>query len=382
MALRAPNPFMIEPSKADFTPILQGIGSMIKESRDAKLKQENKDALMAAYKGGNPDDVAALIAEKPELAGSLNTMIGFRNDKTEKGFNDMVRNIARDPENTEKFITDRIENVIENDGNPVQSVMMLDQYQNRPDSFNDSLLLLASGMDSKFYDALKLKMGVGGDNFKQQEIDIKKGALSLRKIESELRQDEIKLKREDNQLNREKMQLDIDAKRESIVRIKQEIQKKAKAEIRQQASLGEAIDTFIGNDDYMNAVTGWRGRSPSITDTGVEAEAYFDNIKNNLTLENLDKMSGVLSETDIKILSTAATAMQIGMGKPAMLREMRKIKNVLKDKSAEVQKMILSGTDQPVGDASQSADSEAVKWAKSNPDDPRAIKIMQMQGVQ
>lgn len=352
MAVGTGNPFYIEPAKADISPVLQGIGSMIKESRESKLKQENQDALMTAYKGGNPDDVAALIAKSPELAGSLNTMLKFKSDKTAKGFGDTVRGIALDPDNAEQILIDRINSVNESGGNPVQSVMALDQFRRDPEGFSNSLLLMGAGtLNPQEYDALKIKMGAGKDSFKQQSLQLKRDTLGLRKLEAALRA-------EDNDLKREKLQLDIDAKREKIDIAKKGVQKKAKDQIRQQGSLSTAIDDFMANDGYMNAVSGWRGRTPAVSDTGVEAEAYFDNIKNNLTLENLDKMTGVLSETDIKILSTAATALQKGMSKKAITTEMKKIQDVLKTKSDSVQKQILEGVDAPAVEAAQQSSTQ------------------------
>ena len=53
-----------------------------------------------------------------------------------------------------------------------------------------------------------------------------------------------------------------------------------------------------------------------------------EQIKNSLTLENLDLMSGVLSETDIKILSSAATKLDLSLSEDAYIQEIQKIQNV------------------------------------------------------
>lgn len=199
-----------------------------------------------------------------------------------------------------------------------------------------------------------------------ETLDIQREKLDLRKDELEARNLERLQKEETNALRREEIGLKLEQKRTKIRQDKQKVQSDAKAKIQQQGALSTSIDDFLKNDDYVNAVTGVRGRTPAITTTGIEAEAFFDNIKNNLTLENLDKMTGVLSETDIKILSTAATALNKGTSKSAMTKEMRKIQSVLKDKSADVQSRLLgvqpAQTSPQAAPAPQQPDSQILRF--------------------
>lgn len=92
------------------------------------------------------------------------------------------------------------------------------------------------------------------------------------------------------------------------------------------------IDDFVANDSHMSAMTGYRGRAPSLTQSGFDAEQAMMQIKNSLTLDNLDKMTGVLTDRDIEVLASAASAIKPGMSEPAMRKEFNRIKNVLKAK--------------------------------------------------
>ncbi len=115
------------------------------------------------------------------------------------------------------------------------------------------------------------------------------------------------------------------------------IKREETAEARQVAADGAnqtiaLINDFIGNESYMDAMTGYRGRAPSVTQSGFDAEQAMMQIKNSLTLDNLDKMTGVLTDKDIEILSSAASAIKPGMSEPAMRKEFNRIKNLMNAK--------------------------------------------------
>jgi len=143
------NPFYIEPAKANIQPLLTGIGSMIEDSRAEALKKANSEKLMAVYQSGNTDDVSALIAENPELGKTALDMLNFKNDATRKNFTDTVRSLVQteDPEKRKEILIKRIEQVNEQGGNPVQSVLGLNQLeQGDIKGFNDGLLGVTTGV--------------------------------------------------------------------------------------------------------------------------------------------------------------------------------------------------------------------------------------------
>lgn len=362
------NPFYIQPAVPDMAPVIGGLGEIAKQSRQAREGERKKNEMMEAVRSGDPMKIADVSLKYPELSQAAQDAFGMTNKLSGEAAKEAYRNALSDPDNAEMYMQQGIERVRTQGGRPDMMTNDLEMLSN-PQTKEQGLKAIKAGYASADPKGYKSLFGEQKDAYKAAELDIKKQGLQLRKLESQLRA-------EDNELKREKLRLDIDAKQEKLDKGKEAVKSKAKAEIRQQSSLSSAIDSFLGNKDYMNAVTGWRGRMPAVSDTGVEAEAYFDNIKNNLTLENLGKMSGVLSETDIKILSTAASAMTAGMGKKAMETEMRKIQGVLKTKSADIQKRIMNLSDEPVNQ-----DSAALEWAKANPNDPRAVQIMQIQGA-
>jgi hypothetical protein len=95
-------------------------------------------------------------------------------------------------------------------------------------------------------------------------------------------------------------------------------------------------DSLLNNQGYISSITGINGKLPKIPGSeGFDAQIAFEQLKNTLTLGNLDKMSGVLSETDIKILSSAASGLELGMSESALKDRLGIISRVFKSKTIE-----------------------------------------------
>lgn len=121
--------------------------------------------------------------------------------------------------------------------------------------------------------------------------------------------------------------------------------KQAKKQQKQQqeniAAVDQAMNMLrqvkdIKNDPAFGDAVGFiSSRAPSIaTITGetTDFQSKFDQLKGSLTVENLSLMSGVLSESDIKILENAATRLRTDMTEEAFRKEL----NVIQDKFQRV----------------------------------------------
>jgi len=115
------------------------------------------------------------------------------------------------------------------------------------------------------------------------------------------------------------------------------------------------IDNLTTSNGYMDALTGVRGKLPPIPGTpGFDAEVAFNQLKDSLTLENLDKMTGELTDKDIQLLSSAASGLELGMSRKAFEARMNIIRSVLEDQSTVAQdklKGMTGGSSSPGGDA-------------------------------
>ena len=113
-----------------------------------------------------------------------------------------------------------------------------------------------------------------------------------------------------------------------------EAQKAIQMEITSARDTIAQIDNLTSNDDYLKAISGIRGKLTPIPGTpGFDAEVAFNQFKDSLTLENLGKMSGVLTDRDIQLLSSAASGLALGMSREALESRLSTIRSVLQSKS-------------------------------------------------
>lgn len=101
----------------------------------------------------------------------------------------------------------------------------------------------------------------------------------------------------------------------------------------QQQRIYTAIDEILEDESTFGGAKSVSGGFQWFADRkGTKAAdilAKFNFIKDNLTLENLDLMSGVLSETDIKILASAASELSRSQSEDEFVKTLKKLKKTL-----------------------------------------------------
>ena len=169
---------------------------------------------------------------------------------------------------------------------------------------------------------------------KQEQISpYEQAKLEGENQDRELRRQEIELRRLESEQKRAKTSQEQEAKSQQIEQKRKEVDE-AKAQDKTRIDNGintatqnkQVIDDLLNNDDYMSSLTGYTGRIPAVTTTGVEAEAYLDNIKNSMTIDNLGVMSGPLTDKDIQIIASASSRLRSGMSETALKKELNTIK--------------------------------------------------------
>jgi len=102
--------------------------------------------------------------------------------------------------------------------------------------------------------------------------------------------------------------------------------------------------------------------------------ADIEEAGNILTADNLSLMSGVLSETDIKILKNLAGG---GLIRTRGTERFKTDVTKLRDKLSSA--MVVT-TDERADKGNQNQDQQALEWANANPNDPRAAQILNKLG--
>lgn len=73
----------------------------------------------------------------------------------------------------------------------------------------------------------------------------------------------------------------------------------------------------------------WDARMPTMKQDTADAESIRDALTSLLTLENMGKMKGVLSDSDMKVLRQASTTLNANMGDKAARAELQRIAEVM-----------------------------------------------------
>jgi hypothetical protein len=132
-----------------------------------------------------------------------------------------------------------------------------------------------------------------------------------------------------------------------------------------------ATRTLQNNPDGMAGATGLSAAMPSLREATRTFEADLKELKDLLTMTNLGRLTGVLSNSDIDLIANAASGIDPRAGEPRMIASLSQIEGrlVLKIAEAERESAALTG--------GMSEDEKALQWAKDHPNDPMAAQIME-----
>lgn len=322
----------------------QAGGNLIAQRRQQRANNELMNTAREAIRSGDPSAISELMITNPELAGSVQNAINFQSDATRNNLISSIESVLTNPEMTEQVLTDRIKMVSESGGDPSQSVAALQEYKSDPEGFlrNAEIAYSIYAPDKyKSYASAKSAGQVAPTEYQYKDgvvFDPRTG--EARKTEfyqppsSTGQSTKQTSSQQDFNYYQELKKTDPEAAREfgikaGFIKTGKDGADPAKDETRISEGIYQAqqnkaaIKDLITNDDYMDSLTGYTGRIPALTTTGVEAEAYLDNIKNSMTIENLGVMSGPLTDKDIQIIASASSRLRPGMSRKALEKELR-----------------------------------------------------------
>lgn len=143
------------------------------------------------------------------------------------------------------------------------------------------------------------------------------------------------------------------------------------AELTKQQDLEKAKQTATKALDLVNSLETSSGKSSAVGAKGplggllggwvvpgtaaADFVSQFDSLKSLLTLENMGIMKGVLSDSDMKVIQQASSALNRNMSETEFNKELAKVKNVL---SAKV------GLSSETGGVGTVVEKDGVKWRK------------------
>lgn len=297
----------------------------LNQQRQFDLQQMAIDA----YNSGDPAKIAELAVQAPEMSKRILAAQGIVNDADLKRVSDRFASVASaaDPRAT---LAASIEQGRAAGLNMADSEAVLNSGMSNDEIRQQALLALAS-VDQDRAKGIQTALTAGTPEpmtaYQSAMVDQKAIDQDLRAQELELKRLESQARKEKDQLQLDKIQADIAKKEADLNKVKKDKASSMRTSIQNSESLVNAIDNLIMNDDYVDTLTGFSGKVPTILPSSTDADVAFDNVQNILTLDNLSLMSGVLTDRDIAVLRSAASGVEKGMTKDAFLKQMRKIKN-------------------------------------------------------
>ena len=287
------------------------------------------------------NDIQALsetMLEFPEMAQVARNAYGFANEQTERAATDIYTQAIINPEQAPEILRAGAGAIEQLGGAPKMTMIDAEKMQNMtPEERQQYLLAGVTSIDPQLgknlFDQIQALRPNQPEqpkpmteyqkiqtNLRQQEIELKKADAEQKRLDREIQ-------RETNQLRKEQLIAEKEAKQKESAELKAQDELRVVNGINDAALKKQVIDDLLDNKEYIESLTGWEGRAPATTDAGLEAEAFLDNIKNTMTLENLSVMSGPLTDKDVQLIASASSKLRAGMSEKVLKQELNKIKS-------------------------------------------------------
>lgn len=226
------------------------------------------------------------------------------------------------------------------------------------------------------YDELKTAMA---EHAKKPTVEAE---LTNKQKEAALKTQELELKKKELESKTREEAKKAEAETEAI--------QVGKAQVEDSISqINRLIDDFSSGKVSTGMLSNWWASTYTSGNTAA-AKAMFDNIKANLTLKRLTDLKaaggtlGALSEGERIALEKAASLLRFEGDVQSNIVELQRIAKIFKAARSNYESKEARKNGQPAikaKDVPTTKDAQAIKWAKENPTDPRAIKILQLHGV-
>lgn len=165
--------------------------------------------------------------------------------------------------------------------------------------------------------------------YQQAQIEGKNQDRELRRQEIELRRLESEQKRAKTSLDQEAKSQEIEQKKKEIEDTKAQDQQALDDKIFLAKNNAEQVKNLLSNQDFIDDLTGISGVAQGFgfkpSQNARDAQIIFDNIVSSETLNNLDAMTGPLTDKDVEVIRSASTRLREGMSEKAMKLELKKM---------------------------------------------------------
>ncbi|KZX61305.1 hypothetical protein A3724_13820 [Alcanivorax sp. HI0033] len=158
-----PNEFYVAPGN-NFSGGLSGLGQALQQygqlNQQRKKEEEMRarlqaggEAAKAAYESGDPNAMAKVALEYPELSQGLERAYNFRSEATKQNMLQGMRRVLSG-EDANAVFEDRVRQVAEAGGDPSDTVREWQTYRENPEASLNNIKMAYASMDPKGYQAM------------------------------------------------------------------------------------------------------------------------------------------------------------------------------------------------------------------------------------
>ena len=158
-----PNEFYVAPGN-EFGGGLAGLGQSLQQYGQMKQQRQKEDemkarmraggeAAKAAFESGDPNAMAKVALEYPELSQGLERAYNFRSDATKQNMLEGMRRVLSG-EDANAVFEDRVRTVAEAGGDPTDTVLEWQRYRENPEASLNNIKMSFAALDPKGYEAM------------------------------------------------------------------------------------------------------------------------------------------------------------------------------------------------------------------------------------
>ena len=158
------NPYYVQPLGGlnlgqAYTNAAQGMQARKDKTAATAREQEALQMAQQAYATGDPDQIAMVSLQYPELAGQLNESVGFKNEITRQNMIATLRSGVAEPSRIPELIQKRVDLVERQGGDPTETLAELERYKADPEGYAQGLQQSLALMDPASYKAYREATG-------------------------------------------------------------------------------------------------------------------------------------------------------------------------------------------------------------------------------
>lgn len=382
----------------------QQLGQQMRQDEQRERLRQGQQEMAQAVQADDAQRLAELSAQYPELREGARQAFQITNEQTEQVARDTYMRALSDPQNATQYMQQGIQRVSELGGTPRMMQSDLELLQQDPEGAQRRMMMGLASVDPEAYEAVaggQSGPDIGTYNPRDYTTDsfsefqqtgdpsvleryesrkiidvggvphllnpasgtITPGQITdagfqatgeprpyqpdgSRQVQQEPRKEPITTEtvaESEAEITRQTETAKQEAKAggPEAQRQRQKAVSQARKDVAGFRDITSQASAIADNPDYVDSLTGITGTIPAIPGTTkYDAKVAFDRLKDTLTLGNLEKMSGILSDSDIKILRSAASGLEPGMSEDAFTNRINKIRSVFQKKTEQEQEKL------------------------------------------